>query len=112
MDSTKPPEELALVLVRAIRNNSHLLTSPMIHLGRQLAAAGLLRCAALLEGTCIVAQAGRADLQGLLLRALFETWLVALDLLESPEDDNESLLDLFSAAANEYNRSRARLHEE
>lgn len=50
-------------------------------MGRQLSAGGLARCRMLLEGIVVLIVGGRPDVKGVLLRPLFETWMVSLYLL-------------------------------
>lgn len=54
--------------------------------GRQLAAGGLVRTRALLEGILLTIGGGRSDVAGVLLRTLYETYIVSLYvLLGGPE---------------------------
>ena len=48
---------------------------------RQFAAAGLMRCGALLRGICVLEDASLGALVGILERQLWETWLVSLHVL-------------------------------
>ncbi len=84
--NTKLIADLLIVLEESLP----LFRSNRAHLRRQLAAAGLARCAALLEGMLLLLEAGREDVHGVLARALFEAWLVSLYVLlkgKDPEDD-------------------------
>ena len=57
-----------------------LVTTPQDKCPR-LAAAGLMRCRALLRGICVLEDAGLGVLAGILGRALWETWLLSLHVL-------------------------------
>jgi hypothetical protein len=48
---------------------------------RQFAAAGLMRCCALLRGICVLEDAGLGPVTGILERQHWETWLVSLHVL-------------------------------
>jgi len=67
--------------------------------GRQLAAGGLARCRALLEGIVLLVDGGRDDVAGVLLRTLYETHLVALYvLLGGPKASVEVMGDYVRSA--------------
>jgi len=87
--NTAPVRELLLLLA----DHERFLKSPRTRLRRQIAAAGLARCQALLDGMCILREQGRADVIGLLGRALLEVWLVSLYvLLKGHDDDDDTAL--------------------
>jgi hypothetical protein len=50
-------------------------------IGRQLAAGGLARCRALVEGIVLLVDGERDDVVGVLLRTLYETHIVSLHVL-------------------------------
>jgi hypothetical protein len=70
-----------------------------------MAAAGLARCRALLEAMCVLIEAGRADTIGVLLRSLFEVWLVSLYVLLKGDLEDAGVLE--EMAAEEWKRSKA-----
>jgi hypothetical protein len=81
-------------LTTAVHTNEH---------SRHFAAAGLARCRALLEGIYLLtARRGRADVAGVLLRTLTETWAVAcLVLLKG----TAGIFELAPGAAEELRRA-------
>jgi hypothetical protein len=100
-----PPEvgspsqtEIIREILSAIEGHSRFLVSRRARLRRQFAAAGLARCMALLDGMRLLREGGRLDTMGVLLRSLFEAWLVAIYLLlkaKDPDDDS-ALIELGS----------------
>jgi hypothetical protein len=70
-------------LVAVIDERLGLLTSRVQPdlVGRQCAAGGLARARALLEGIILVGDGNRADVAGVLLRTLYETYIASLYLL-------------------------------
>jgi hypothetical protein len=72
------------------RRHDHLTTAP--GRARQLAAGGLMRAEALLRGLRILIQAGRADLAGLLIRAIWECWVIGVYLLLGGEEASEHVM--------------------
>lgn len=83
-------------LLRIVTSHTHFLTSPRRRLRRQLAAAGLARCCALLEGMAILVERDRDDVVGVLLRPLYEAWLVATYLILKGKDfeDDAALMQV------------------
>lgn len=67
--------------LRLVENRTHLLKSRQINRSRQIAAAGLVRCCALLRGVCVLEDAGLPALTGILERQNWETWLVSQSIL-------------------------------
>ena len=67
--------------LRLVEDRTHLLKSRPINLPRHLAAAGLVRCCALLRGICVLEDAGLPALTGILERQNWETWLVSQSIL-------------------------------
>lgn len=91
LEETAPVRELLGLLAEQTR----FLASTRTRLRRNIAAAGLARCRALLEGMCILREQGRADAMGVLARALIEVWLVSLYvLLKGHDDDDDVLVEL------------------
>jgi hypothetical protein len=88
-------------ILAALDEHTHYLTSHRSRFRRQFAAAGLARCRALLEGICVLIDAGRRDVTGILTRALAEAWLVALYVLYKGKglDDESVLLEIFEGHA-------------
>ncbi len=74
-------ETLALVEARA-----PALTSSPPDAARQFAAAGLMRCCALLRGVCVLEDAALGAVAGILERQHWETWLVSLHVLLRGDD--------------------------
>ena len=74
---------LANELIGVIDERLGLLTSGVQPdlVGRQCAAGGLARARALLEGIILVGDGNRPDVVGVLLRTLYETYIVSLYLL-------------------------------
>ena len=62
------------------------LTSSPPHAARQFAAAGLMRCCALLRGVCVLEDAGLGAVAGILVRQHWETWLVSLHVVLRGEE--------------------------
>jgi hypothetical protein len=86
-------------LVSAIGQNIDLLTSNSSRLRRHVAAAGLVRCQALLEASCLLCEAGRDDVVGVLSRALCEVWLVSFYvLLKGKDQDDQSVIEELEAS--------------
>jgi hypothetical protein len=83
-------------LLRVIDEHLRFLTSNRNRLRRQVAAAGLVRCRNLVEGMLILREGGRADILGILNRAVLEAWLVSLWVLLKGQDldDDSVLIDL------------------
>jgi len=80
-------------VLAVLDDHNGYLSSPPGRLRRHLAAAGLGRCRALLESVCILCEHGRTDTLGVLVRAIFEVWLVALYTLhKGKDDDDESVI--------------------
>ena len=73
------------------------LTSRRVRLRRQMAAAGLWRCRALLQGMVALREAGRTDVLGVLGRSLFETHLVSLYVLKGRDLDDDAVLHELAA---------------
>lgn len=67
--------------LRLVEDRSQLLKSHPIDASRQLAAAGLLRCCALLRGICVLEDACLPALTGILERQNWEAWLVSRYIL-------------------------------
>jgi hypothetical protein len=57
------------------------LESPPTQAPRQFAAAGLMRCCALLRGVCLLEDAGLGPVTGILERQHWETWLVSIHVI-------------------------------
>jgi hypothetical protein len=77
-------------LLSVLDRNLGFLNSDLVHLRRQLAAAGLARCRALLEGMLLLRDKARDDIVGVLFRSLVEAWMVSLYVLHKgtgPEDE-------------------------
>jgi hypothetical protein len=91
------------IIVAAVQRHAHLFVSPRALVRRQLAAAGLARCVALLEGMCLVCEGGRPEIMGILVRAMFETWLVANYILLKGKDAEDELVLI--ELGNEFARS-------
>jgi hypothetical protein len=97
-DSTRPADSsdwMAEIreLLNALDEHWPLLASTRNLRRRQFAAAGLARCRALLEAMCVLLEAERRDVVGVLARALAEAWLVSLYVLHKGKDpDDESVL--------------------
>jgi hypothetical protein len=83
-------------LLAVLDTHFPFLKSTRARLRRQLAAAGLARCRALLEGMVLLRDATREDVIGVLLRALCEAWMVSLYVLYKGEnlDDDSVLIEL------------------
>lgn len=67
--------------LRLVENRTHLLKSRPIDRSRHLAAAGLVRCCALLRGICVLEDACLPALTGILERQNWEAWLVSRYIL-------------------------------
>ena len=68
-------------LLQLILERRAALRSTPDHAARHLAAAGLMRCCALVKGILALEDVGLAFLAGILTRQLFEVWLVSLHVL-------------------------------
>lgn len=79
-------------IVTAIERHLPLFVSSRSRVRRQLAAAGLARCVALLEGMCLLREGRRGETMGILLRSLFETWLVSNYVLLKGKDADDELV--------------------
>ena len=62
------------------------LESPPHEASRQFAAAGLMRCCALMRGICILDDASLGSLAGILERQHWETWLVSIHVVLRGEE--------------------------
>jgi len=81
-------------LLRLLEENRRFLNSTISRTRRQIAALGLARSQALLEGLVALEDAGRADVCGVLHRAVVETWLLSMYILLKPVPDEEILEEL------------------
>lgn len=72
-------------LLRTLADQARYLNSTGQRLQRQLAAAGLVRCRALLHGMLLLDDAGRHDVVGVCREVHCEFWLAAMYLLRAPD---------------------------
>ena len=80
MQPMKSKEAADLILAHVAEHVDALKTRPP-QLAKQFAAAGLMRCCALLKGILVLDEARMPALAGILTRPHWETWVVSLYVL-------------------------------
>lgn len=83
---TRPMRELLVLLYEHERH----IQAPHVFTARLMAAGGLARATALLEGICVLIENWRADSVGVLSRAIFEVCGTSLYLLLTEEEDGRN----------------------
>ena len=80
-----PDNDIDRTIALVLEHSDSLRSSPPERT-RQFAAAGLMRCCALLKGVCVLEDAGLGELSGILARQHWETWLLSLHVLLRGEE--------------------------